>query len=976
MGMFSSPFEKLTIDNQQKMTAAVEITAIAVSKGGVLFEIFSKMLTTLKQIEKNTRIKTKGKERGDSKSGMGIKDAIALKIIGPKGLTGIGKGLGVIAESLKQFGKPKEITEKMQAIAAGMVVLEGVGRSIFNFAKWLVLASPLLVVAALVTPLIGFVLIGILTVLALVGRVMPKRKLLQTFIMLRMVGKGIFMFGAYLALSLLVYPYAAKALPMVALVLLGVGMIFFLLDKLNIDKSMRKMGRALTAAAVGILSLAVSIALFSLIMSSVGDPWETLLLVGAVVIGVGLAFWLIGKGAGSIFKGAIVLIVAGLSLLVLSLGIVALAAAVPDLETSLTMLAIVGGVGAALALIGLVAVQVVMGSVAMIAAGLALLFLAPGVAAITSATKDLTLEQVGFTALILVGVAAAMAGAGLAAPLILIGSGAIIAAGLALLSIGKGLQAISKVFQSGGIDAMLSDSGHVTESILGFGGGRMMSKMEWLLQSLAYSFSINPLRIASMYASAPALILAGSSLVSIAKGINEFEKIAAKTDLAKLGENVATITGTLANIFGELGVKFPGGRKNLFNRIFGGGTQSPVADGISSVMGMGDALTSIAMGMQQMANLRFPVEYDKNGKPIKFETMSSDAPAKVAANTTMIVNALSSTFAAIGLDPKLGKGGRKGFFERIASSSGNSPVADGISAVQGIGSALTGIAEGTQAMANLTFPIYDEKGQKIGVRTITEKDLVNVGVNIGKIVSSITKTFSDIGAKPNAKRSWWGGASVIEKGIEIVSGMGTPISQIADAVKTFAEKEIDVDVVSGKIQRMITALTGAFSGENKSISDISIKGLSNTAKYLKEIAKSVDSFEKYTESFSKYVADFIKYKDAVNDFDQNNLKLTTEMFQGLSYLAKTEDAIENMSEQLTGAIEKLAEMIKNLGGTIIDSANTSNTPTASGGSTTIPAKKDAEGNVVQPAIDISPLIAAIGELEDRLNSPLRVFVEE
>jgi len=1073
--MFNSPFEKLTVDNQNAMAANTAAIAVSVNSGGAMFDIFTKMLTTLKQIEKNTRIKNKGGK--DTKGGLGIKNAIALKIIGPKGLTGIGKGLGVIAESLKQFGKPKDIIEKMQAIATGMVILEGVGRSILNFAKWLVLASPLLVVAALVTPLIGFVLIGILTILALVGRIMPKRKLLQTFIMLRMVGKGIFMFGAYLALSLLVYPYAIAALPMVALVILGVGMIFFLLDKLNIDKSMRKMGRALTMAALGILSLAVSIALFSLIMSSVGDPWETLLLVGAVVLGVGLAFWLIGKGATEIFKGSLAMLVVGVVLIVLGLGVKIMTAAVPDMTTALGMIGLIAGLGATFALIGAyeaglmtgIPLTITMGSVAMIVAGLALLFLAPGVLAITSVTKDLTLEQVGFTALLIVGLGAAMAGAGLVAPLILIGSGAIIAAGLALLSVGKGLQAMSKVFQSGGVDKMLADSGHITQPFLGFGGGRTMSKMEWLLQSLAYSFAINPIMIGSMYNSADALILAGDSLVSIAKGINEFEKIAAKTDLAKLGENVAIITGTLANIFGELGVKFPGGRKSLYNRIFGGGTQSPVADGISSVMGMADALTSIAIGMQQMANLKFPTKYDKNGKPVEFETMSSDAPAKVAANTVMITDALAGVFGKIGSDPKLGKGGKKGLFSQILSGSGQSPVADGISSVMGMGDALTGIALGFQAMADLKFPIAwnkegkptkfesvdipsavkkvlanttlillgedgatgglvgmlssigkaggpdkglftstdYEKGREMiqgigtpikelaeGVKNMAELRFANKWDKNGKAIGWVSHSgvaaklkqveaniklillgsdgtgglvgiFKKIGGEDE---SGWFSSSTIEKGADIAAMISKPIKDIADAAEQLMSDKWSPEGASERIGAIIKAL--ASGGETLQAGGLWGKGsnpLEETAKFLKAIAEQVDPFEKFTKSFGNYVEDFVKYKDAINAFDPDKLKLTNDMFTGLTYLSKTEDAINNMSEQLAAAIYKLAEMIESTnGGTSTEGAE--QPAGANPALTSSPAGEKGDGGKV----DMSAVVKAIQLLESRLDEPITV----
>lgn len=1008
MGMFNSPFEKLSTENQQRMVAAVEITAVAVSKGGGLFEVFSKMLTTLKQIEQNTRASKGKKGKEGSGSGGGVKDAIMMRIIGAKALTGIGKGLGVIADSLKKFGKPKETLEQMQAIATGITLLEGVGKSIFNFAKWLVLSAPLLMIGAIVAPLIGTTLVLILSTLVLVGKIMPTRKLLKTFIMLRMVGKGIFMFGAYLALSLLVYPYAIKALPMVAGVILGIGLVFFLLDKLQIDRSMKKTSIALGFAGLSILALGLSIALFSALMRTVDDPWNTLALVGAAVLGVALSFALVGYFAMPIFKGALVMAIVGISLLILT----------------------------------------------------------PGIYALSKIVDGMSLEQIGYMALLVGGLGAAFGVIGLAAPYILLGSVAMISVGVALLSLGAGLKMLSNVFKSGGIDTMLADSGQVTEGFLGIGGGRKMSKMEWLLQSLAYSFSINPIRIASMYASAPALILSGVALVSIAKGIKKFQDIAESTDLQKLGDNVATITGTLADKFGELGTKFPGGRKSLFNRIFGGGSQSPVADGISSVMGMGDALTSIAIGMQQMANLRFPTKYDKNGKAIEFETMSSDAPQKVADNTAMIVDSLAGIFGKIGNDPKLGKGGRKGFFARVFGGGSQSPVADGVSSVMGMGDAITGIAMGIQDMANLKFPTsYDPKTGKanawetvdisskikdvasnmrlillgedggsgglvgmfksigqangpdkglftsteyetgvsmiqgvgepiknlaLGVQQMAEmrfatawdpktgkptawmdaKDVPNklkqVQDNVKLILlgksgsGGLVGIFKKLGGEDDGG---WFSSSTIEKGAEIAAMISKPIKDIADAAQQLMSDKWSPEGASERIGAIIKALAqGSDTLDAKGLLTGSSNPLEATATYLKTIAEHTSKFQDYTKAFTTYVSDFVKYKDAVNDFDPDKLELTTDMFQGLSYLAKTENAIENMSEQLAAAIYKLAEMIESTGGM------------TSTGSTTPPEGTPAtqQSSTTGSKVDMSAVVKAIEMLESRLDEPITV----
>ena len=905
----NSPFEKLSIENQQRTVAAVEITATSVSPGGHMFGIFTDMLSTLKRIEKNT---AKGKGSDKSRSGgTGVGSAILMSIIGAKALTGIGKGLAIIADAVNKFtGEPKEVKEKLEAVAAGINALTQIGPSVVKFAGYLLLATPMLMIGAIAAPLFAVSLLVITGALMIASKPLTNKKTQEALAALGGIGKSIFMFGAFLALSLLVYPFALAALPMVALVVLGVGGVFFLLDKLGITDSIEDASKALMFAGLAIITLGGSIALFSLLMSTVSNPMESLLILGAAVLGVSLAFGIAGMFWASIAKGAIALTLASIPIILLGYGVSMFAKAVSPDESGW-----------------------------------------------------ITLAQIGAA---IVGVGAAMALAGAAAVFILPGAATMIVAGLALISIAAGLAAFGDLFNGGGMEEMLADSGHVTEGFLGFGAGRMMSNMEWAMLSVARSFTLPIRSIASMYASAPALILAGAAMLSISKGVKAIQAL--NIDYETVPANISKLITAVASPFAEFGKDAgAGGRKSLYNRIFGGGSQSALADGISSVMGIGDALTSIAVGTQAMVNLKFPIY--KGTKIVGYNTLQNGFEDKIATNLKMIINAVVAPFAEIGSDPMMGKGGRAGFFQRLTGSGGQSPVADGISAVQGIGSALTGIAEGVQAMANLTFPIYNAKGKKIGVRTIKPKDLTAVGVNLENIVKSLTSTFAIIGKNPDAETTWWGGNSKIQNGIELVAGMGKPLSDIAGAVKTFASENVDVDVVSLKIKKMIKALTGAFSGKNIEISKVALIGLYKTGKYLQQIAKSVDGFEKYTESFSKYVKDFIKYKDAVNDFDHKNLKLTTDMFQGLSYLARTEDAIGDMSDQLTSAIEKLSEMISNLGGNISSANSATATAAPTGGATT--ATSPSRNNKIQQ-IDIEPIVAAIQELEDRLNRPLRV----
>jgi len=1123
MGMFSSPFEKLTAENQSAMSSSMTSVATSVSKGGDMFEIFSQMLTTLKQIEKNTRISGKGKDGGKAKS------AVLMGLIGGKKLTAIGKGLQTIADALKNFDKPEEIKAKMEALTVGLMLLEGVGKSIFKFAGWLVLATPLLIVAAVVAPILGLTLMMILGTLSLVGRMMPKKKLLKTFIMLRMVGVGIFMFVSMIALAGLIAVYALKALPMITIVLLGIALVFKLIDMMKIDKSIRHVARALLIAGKAIIMLAASFVLFSLIIGLLGNPIQTVLLVAAVVLGVaflfylmdkmqidksmrktagalmiaGLSivvlaaaivlaemilgmngdpmqslliagllvggtaavFWLVGKQAPNILLGAIALIVAGVALILLGFGISLMAEAVPDVLTGLGILAMITGIGVVMGVAGLAAPFILAGSASMLVAGLALIVLGPGVAVMAGATKGMSTEDVKVMALVIGAIAATFAAAGILTIPIALGSGVLVLAGLALIKIGKGLQAMNKALQ--GTDGILADSGQVTESTFGFGGGRKMSKMEYAIQAVGYSFIMAPWTAAGIAVGTFALRDAGKVLLSIGLGIQQFQKIAATADLSKLGENVNTIVDTLSTTFAKVGKQMKGGRSGLMGAIFGSGGSNPVADGISSVMGMGEALTNIAVGFQNMANLKFPTKYDKNGKPIEFETMSSDAPAKVAANTVTIVDSLAGVFGKIGSDDKLGKGGKKGLFAQVFSGSGQSPVADGISSVMGMGEALTNIALGFQAMADLKFPIaWDKEGKPTKYETVDIPSAVKkVAANTQLILlgengtSGLVGMLSNVG-KAGGPDAGLFGSTDYEKGKEMIQGIGTPIKDLAEGVKNMAElrfankwdkngkaigwvshtgisaslKKVEQNVKqillgksgSGGLVGIFKKLggkddSGWFSASSiekgaeiakmisKPIKDIAsaaqelmsdkwtpegasarigaiisalAKGeqtlatgglfgkasnpLEETAKFLKAIAEQVDPFEKFTKSFGNYVEDFVKYKDAINAFDPEKLQLTTEMFAGLTHLSKTEDAINNMSEQLAAAIYKLAEMIESTGGGTSTEGATK--PAGANPAFDAPAKTE-EGKA---GGDMSAVVKAIQLLESRLDEPLIV----
>lgn len=812
MNILKSAFEKLSADNLNSIKTATEISAAAVSPGGSLFGVATEMLASLKRIEKGL---VKSESRKESSMGGGkVGSAILMSIIGGKALTTIGKGLSVIVDAINKLqGDSKEITEKMQALTLGIDSIVQIGPSILKFAGYMFLATPLLIIGAIAAPLFGLSLFIITKTLAWAAKPLASKPVQEALTSMKDVGMGILVLGGALALALPLYSIGIVALPLVALTLLTIGGVFYLLDKLGVDKSMKDVAKAFTFVGLSIVALGLSIFAFDYFMNKLEDPMNTLLTIGAVILGLGVAFFIAGKMASSILKGALVMAVSAIPLILIGFGVKIFADSIP---------------------------------------------------------KDNPWEFMAQIGVFIVGLGVAMAAAGAAAPLILPGAAAMGVAGLALIAIAKGASSMGEFFKSGLASAMLEDSGEVTEAILGFGGGRKMSRLEYFMLTIARSFTLYPNQIASMYASAPALIMAGLALISIAKGIERFQGL--KIDYETLPINISNLLTSISKPFQAIGETYSGG-------FLTGST--PAERGIKAVSGMGNALSGIAIGVQSMAMLKFPVY--GTGK-----------------NATKIV----------------------------------------------------------------------------AYRELKPADFTQVGLNIGQMVSSLTSVFAEIGKNPDAESTWWGGNSNIENGMEMVSGMAQPLNAIANITKTFANLKVEPNSVALKIKSMVKSLSDMFSSqnENEKINEDEINIIGTLGDNLKKVADTNNGFEKFKKSYGEFVDHHIRFKDSVNGFDKENLKLTSEMFNGLAALSNTNGAIEQMGDQMAAAIEKLAQMIEDAKSTIAggntELTNSTNelgnkiSGMSTGGSTT----------VQQSTQDNSQLISTLQQLLERFDEPIPVKV--
>jgi len=525
------------------------------------------------------------------------------------------------------------------------------------------------------------------------------------------LGGAILKFAGMLALSLPLLILGIPALMLAVPMVLAIGGVFYLLGKMNITKEIKEVATGLVIAGLAFVALAGGLVLAEMILNE-GEtsPWETIKVVSGFILATALIFAVAGLFEGMIKKGALAMLLSAVPILVLAYSMSIFTEAVPP-----------------------------------------------------TAEGWISIAQIGA---LVTGLGLLMAGAGAASAFIIPGAAAMVLAGGALIAIAFGLSKMAEVMKPGELDHLFADSGHATKGVTVMGitiikGGVAMSNLEWALLSIARSFMLPPLAIAGMYAGAPALIMSGLALVSIAKGIEKFQALDIDYDV--LPAQIANTTNVLAEEFAKIGTKYPGGGAGFIGALIGsGGGTSEVAQGISAVSGMGRALAGIAYGVQNMAMLKFPTAWDKNGNPTKFRSLTPADFENVKTNTQDIVEALTGTFAAIGNNPDA----EKSWF------LGKSKITKGISIVDKMMAPLSKLSEFIS-----TF----------GKQDVTLKDadvaLKNIAGSMGTWTDSINDL--DLEKVTEVRKLYEGLATLTSNGSTVFDDMTE--SMIA-AINTLVEK--------------------------------------------------------------------------------------------------------------------------------------------------------------------------------------------
>ena len=749
-----------------------------------------------------------------------------------------------------------------------------------------------------------------------------KKELEEDHRMLGLISESINEFAKSIVKSAVLLLASAVAIPLLYLSVASLIPLFTVMG--NNEEQLRDGAFALRDIGYSLSAFGVGIGLFALSSYLILSEPTVLLSMFASVTLMATAIAFVGRRSKDINKGSLSLAGIGLSLIPFSLGYTFFAMSISGITLGEVLIqsAAIGGIGLAVGLIG--KLPLLGGALGLSAIGLSLLVFSTGYTPFREATSGLELEDIGIQAAVLLGIGTMFSLAGLVVPFMLAGALGFGAAGLALQALAPGLESMKD------LDYSKEDGQNLATTLaavaMAFSGTDSESGF---FSNVGKAFT----RIGetgTMLVAAEGYEAAGKSLITLSEGLGKFKNVEFTEDDSKtLAITLGSITAGFAQAGGE-----PANPGGIFGAVFGNVfSPNAVERGINSVMGAGNALKDIAQGIMEFQSLiDSNIDFDVVGGSIKktvgfiqqafaavgeegnvegggfFNSLfnikqnkvtegiisvqgAGDALTDIAkgitefdklvksdidwdsvgAAITKTVGFVQQAFAAIGGEGNVEGGG---FFNSLFNIKQNK-VAEGISSVQGAGTALTDVAKGITEFDKLVK---------------SDIDWDSVGSAIEKTLGFVGTAFARIGGM-ESNDSWfvfsWD-ESLVQKGIAAVSGAGEELKNIVSGLKTISEIS-DPEKVAKNLGLLLSSLGDNFkmlyeknpeindkmSKVGTFISDLSLnakKGyLSKAADGFKGIAESINSIELEK---SDSLGNLFKYASEISNDENSILRLT------------------------------------------------------------------------------------------------------
>ena len=240
--------------------------------------------------------------------------------------------------------------------------------------------------------------------------------------------------------------------------------------------------------------------------------------------------------------------------------------------------------------------------------------------------------------------------------------------------------------------------------------------------------------------------------------------------------------------------------KDLFETtggILGFGAKSKFVTISKAYSALGGMMSNVSKGIQEYASLRIPVDWDADGKPIKFEKFDPNAFAASQTNIGDILKSLgNSIITAYDNNEKtifgdgflLGKEDKESKFYKVSIATSN------------IAKMISNLSKNVQEFAALKIQDYRSDGTLIDgkYRVMNAKDFERAGSSVSKILTTVGVAMLDTFENPKYAKFFqddsWINKDAKNTPFAIMTaccaGMGNIISINAKAIKDVADLKI------------------------------------------------------------------------------------------------------------------------------------------------------------------------------------------
>ena len=208
-------------------------------------------------------------------------------------------------------------------------------------------------------------------------------------------------------------------------------------------------------------------------------------------------------------------------------------------------------------------------------------------------------------------------------------------------------------------------------------------------------------------------------------------------------------------------------------------------------------MTDICKGVQSYANLQYAIEWNNEGKPIKFEKMKDADIVNAGKNIGKVITTMAKAIIdTYDLNPDMFAEPKEGLFGK-----GTSKFDLVMKSVSGLGKLMTEICKGVQSYANLQYPVeWNKEGAAIKFEKMKDSDIIKAGENIGKVITTMSKAIidtydlnPDMFAQPKEGIFGKKGTSKFDLVMKSVSGLGKLMKEICASLQSYANLNYPVE---------------------------------------------------------------------------------------------------------------------------------------------------------------------------------------